>query len=59
MVVGVIHAWVLEIPLVWLFAYNFDFGPTGVWWGQVIAIAGAGLMLLYWFSRKRWLERVV
>ncbi|HEX9750753.1 MAG TPA: MATE family efflux transporter [candidate division Zixibacteria bacterium] len=59
MVIGIIHAWVLQIPLVWLLAHGLEFGPTGAWWGFVVAAALGALMYVSWFARKRWLEQVV
>ena len=59
MVVGVLHAWAFQVPFVWLFSRGFGFGPTGIWWGDVASQAISFATYFYWFSRKRWLHRVV
>lgn len=59
MVVSLIHSWVLEIPLIWLFAYPLGLGPNGVWWGFVVAAVVSAIGFLWWFRKKRWLEREV
>ena len=59
MVVGLIHTWLLQIPLVWLLAYGLEMGPVGVWWGLVIAITSGTVIFLWWFNKRRWLERAV
>lgn len=59
MVVSLIHSWVLEIPLIWLFAYPLGYGPIGVWWGFVVSSVVTAAGFLWWFKKKRWLEREV
>ena len=59
MVVSLVHSWVLEIPLIWLFAYPLGYGPVGVWWGFVVASVVTAIGFLWWFNKKRWLEREV
>jgi len=59
MVIGVIHSWILQIPLIWFWAYALDYGPKGVWWGQVLAIALSVVGFSIWFKRGKWLEREV
>jgi putative MATE family efflux protein len=59
MVIGMIHSWAIQIPVIYLLAYQFNLGPNGIWWAVVISDAlGAGLFV-WWFSKKRWLERQV
>ena len=59
MVAGLVQAWVLEIPLIWLLAYPLGYGPAGVWWGFVIAAVLSAVGFIWWFSKGRWLEREV
>jgi Na+-driven multidrug efflux pump len=56
MVVGLVHSWVFEIPMIWLLAYPLDFGPTGVWWGFVFANLLTAVGYFWWFSKRRWLD---
>ncbi|MBD3298990.1 MAG: MATE family efflux transporter [candidate division Zixibacteria bacterium] len=59
MIVGLIHAWIFQIPAVYLLTYVFDLGPSGVWWGMVVAMVLGSLIFLWWFYKKRWLDRAV
>jgi putative MATE family efflux protein len=59
MVIGLIHSWVFEIPLIWLFAYPLDYGPAGVWWGFVVSHVLSAALYLWWFTKRRWLDREV
>jgi len=59
MVVGLIHSWLMEIPMIYLLAYVLDYGPVGVWWGFVFANIVSAAGYFWWFSKKRWLEREV
>lgn len=59
MVVGLIHSWLMEIPMIWFLAFVLDYGPVGVWWGFVFANFISAVGYFWWFSKKRWLEREV
>lgn len=59
MVIGILHAWVFQVPLIWLLSTGMKVGPDGVWWGFVASESISFLAYFYWFSRKRWLHRVV
>ncbi len=59
MVIGIMHAWLFQVPIVWLLSVGFDFGPAGVWWGFAVSEAISFCAYLFWFTRKRWLHRVV
>ncbi|GAB4318108.1 MAG: MATE family efflux transporter [Candidatus Zixiibacteriota bacterium] len=59
MVAGLIQSWAIQIPMVYLLAYVVDLGPSGVWWGLVISESCGASLLLWWFAKKRWLDRAV
>ena len=59
MVIGIMHAWVFQVPLVWLLSSVLNVGPTGVWWGFAASEVISFFAYLYWFTRKRWLDRKV
>ncbi|MEW5701019.1 MAG: MATE family efflux transporter [Candidatus Zixiibacteriota bacterium] len=59
MVIGLIHAWVLQVPLIWLFSHVLGGGPQGVWWGYVASEGITAIVYGWWFSRKRWLHQEV
>lgn len=59
MVIGMFHAWLFQVPLVWIFSIGLGFGPVGVWWGFVGAELFSFFAYMFWFTRKRWLHRVV
>jgi putative MATE family efflux protein len=59
MVIGIFHAWLFQVPLVWTFAIGLGFGPLGIWWGFVAAELFSFFAYMFWFTRKRWLHRVV
>lgn len=59
MVIGIMHAWLFQVPLIWFLSRGLDLGPVGVWWGFVASEAISFVAYFYWFTRKRWLNRVV
>lgn len=59
MVIGIIHSWIMQLPLIWLFAYPLAWGPEGVWWAFVISDGLGALLYAWWFSKRRWLDRQV
>jgi len=46
--------WVLEVPLAWLLAFSFEFGPRGVFWSIPIAESFFAVAALVMFRRGRW-----
>jgi Na+-driven multidrug efflux pump len=59
MAVGLIHAWVFQVPVIWLLSFILDLGPAGVWWGYVFSEAASSLVYSWWFARRRWVHQVV
>ena len=43
--------WCIAFPAAYLLAFKFKFGGTGIWWGMVIGLFIAGMMLLIRFNR--------
>lgn len=50
--VSMLAYWVLGLPLGWVLAHRAGMGPAGIWAGFVIALALAGLVLVWRFLRQ-------
>lgn len=50
--------WVIGLPLGSLLAFGLDWGPVGLWWGFVAALAMVACLLCWRFSRLSALHRV-
>lgn len=59
MVIGLLHAWIFQVPFIWFLSRALGVGPNGIWWGFVASEGVSFIAYFYWFSRKRWLHRVV
>lgn len=46
--------WLLGLPLGWFLAMHLGFGPYGVWWGLVVSLGLAALLLAGRFWRGQW-----
>lgn len=44
--------WGVGLPMAWVFAHWLDFGPSGVWLGWLVALAGAGALMMLRFHRR-------
>src|SRR5690348_16939237 len=51
--------WLFEIPLAWLLAEQFGFGPAGVFWSITIAFSTLAVVSAALFRRGRWKQRLV
>jgi putative MATE family efflux protein len=51
--------WIFEIPLAYVLAYKFDFGPHGVFWAITIAFSLLAVASGLLFKRGRWKQKVV
>ena len=49
----------MRIPLAYLLAVTLDWGPSGVWWAIALSSVAKGLLMAFWFSRKRWIKTSV
>lgn len=50
--VSMVAFWVVGLPLGWAFAHPLGFGPPGVWLGWLVALMGAGAVLLRRFHAQ-------
>jgi len=46
MIVAVFSYWGVGLTSAYVLAFRLDLGPEGVWWGLVVGLAAAGIMLL-------------
>lgn len=51
--------WMIEIPLAYLLANTFGFGPTGVFWAISISFSLLAVVSFLIFRRGRWKTKVV
>jgi putative MATE family efflux protein len=51
--------WILEIPLAYLLAVTFGFGPTGAFWAITIAFSLLAVVSGLLFRRGRWKAKIV
>lgn len=52
--VNFICFWVLQIPMAYLFAIEWEWGPSGVYWTVAISEAVLALILAYLFRKGKW-----
>jgi MATE family multidrug resistance protein len=50
-VVTLVAYWVIGLPLGYLFAFVFDYGAKGIWYGLLIGLTVTGVLLLARFNR--------
>ncbi|MBR9988125.1 MAG: MATE family efflux transporter [Gemmatimonadetes bacterium] len=58
MYVAAIGYWGVGLPIAWLFAFRYDWGPLGVWTGLSIGLAVVALLLLERVRRVFWLRPI-
>ena len=46
--------WLFQLPLAYLLALEFDFGPLGVYLAITIAEAVIAIVSIWWFKKGRW-----
>ncbi|MBP6002302.1 MAG: MATE family efflux transporter [Pyrinomonadaceae bacterium] len=51
--------WLFEIPLAYLLAYRFEFGPQGVFWAITLAFSLLAVSAALLFKRGKWKLKVV
>ena len=51
--------WLFEIPLAYVLAYHFNFGPSGVFWAITIAFSVLAVVSAILFRRGKWKLKVV
>ncbi len=58
MVIAVIGYWIIGVPLSYVMAFNFDWGPEGIWVGLASGLFITGILLLIRFQRREQLGLV-
>ena len=53
-IINFIFFWLIEIPLCYVLAIQYDWGYAGVFWGCFVAETTVGLVSLWLFSRGKW-----
>jgi multidrug resistance protein, MATE family len=56
--VSLLAYWVLGLPLGWILATRAALGPAGIWMGFVIALALAGMVLVWRFLRQTGADKI-
>ena len=51
--------WLFEIPLAYILAYKFGFGPSGVFWAITLAFSLLAVSAALMFKRGKWKLKVV
>lgn len=57
--INLVFFWLLQIPLCYLLAIQFDWGHSGVFWGVFFSETGVGIFTLWLFSRGKWKKNVI
>nr|AIA12799.1 MATE efflux family protein [uncultured bacterium] len=57
--INVVIFWMVEIPLAYLLAYYFGWGPSGVFWSITISFSLLAIMSALLFRRNKWKEKMV
>ena len=59
MLFRVLTLWVVQIPFAYFLSHVFGWGVVGIWWGIFFAkLIGAGI-LVAWFRRGTWKQKVI
>lgn len=53
-VVNIVCFWLLEIPLAYLLAISFDWGPKGCYWSVAISESTLALIFIWLFRKGKW-----
>lgn len=51
-VITLLAYWVLGLPLAYVFGFIFNFGIQGIWWGLLIGLLTASVLLFFRFQHK-------
>ncbi len=52
--INLVFFWLIQIPLSYLLAIEFDWGHSGVFWGVFMSETSVGIFTLWLFSRGTW-----
>ncbi len=55
MIYALVSYWLVGMPCAWLLGFVLDFGAAGIWWGLVIGLALAGILMMtrFWTGAAR------
>ncbi len=59
MVVNMGRLWLVRIPVTFLLAVAWDWGPSGLWWAMNLSNIVAGTVAFFWFLRGDWQKSVI
>lgn len=54
--ISIFSNWVIRVPLCWVLALTFAFGPAGAWWAMASSIAIMALLITWRFQSKAWVR---
>ena len=57
--INIVFFWLIQIPLCYLLAIQFDWQHSGVFWGVFISETSVGLFTLWLFSKGKWKQAQV
>ena len=49
MILAVVSYWVVGVPASYMLAFALDLGGAGIWWGQVVGLSVAAVLLQFRF----------
>ena len=50
---------VLRVPLAYTLSHHTTLGPAGLWWGVLLGNVIGASMVVFWFTRGTWQQRIV
>lgn len=59
MIAGIVSNWAVKLPLAWALALVPALGLDGVWLAMFISLIVEGAMLMIWYKRGKWKEKVL
>ncbi len=57
--INLLVLWAFEIPLAWLLAKHYGYGPQGVFWAITISFSIWTVVAALWFKRGKWKLKTV
>ncbi|MEE1964232.1 hypothetical protein V1387_16185 [Allomuricauda taeanensis] len=55
--INLVFFWLIQIPLAYLLALEFEWGYSGMFWAVFVSETGVGIFILWPFSRGKWKNR--
>lgn len=57
--INLVFFWIIQIPLAYLFALEWNYGYHGVFWAIFVSETGVGLFTIWLFSKGKWKKETV